>query len=55
MTLEARLETPPAMLCACGHSMAEHDLVASRYCRATASGGLHRDCVCTVASGPMPR
>jgi hypothetical protein len=58
MTLESRCETPLTtltILCACGHRMAEHDSVAARYCRATASGDLHRDCVCTVASGPMPR
>lgn len=55
MTLEARCETPLTTLCACGHSMAEHDSVAARYCSATASGDLHRDCVCTVVSGPMFR
>jgi hypothetical protein len=55
MTLESQCETPLITLCACGHSMAEHDSVAARFCRATASGDLHRKCVCTVASGPMPR
>ena len=48
-------ETQPVTLCACGHPVADHDSVAARYCRATASGSLRRDCVCAVASGPMPR
>jgi hypothetical protein len=55
MTLQGNFETPLPTLCACGHNADEHDAVAARYCRATASGSLRRDCVCVVASGPMPR
>ena len=55
MTTESRCETPLTTLCACGHPVADHDSVALRYCRATASGSLHRGCICDVASGPMPR
>jgi hypothetical protein len=55
MTLQGDFETVLPTLCACGHSADEHDAVAARYCRATASGSLRRDCVCVVASGPMPR
>jgi hypothetical protein len=52
---EPQHETPSVTLCACGHPVEDHDAVAARYCRATASGSLRRDCVCAVASGPMPR
>jgi hypothetical protein len=55
MTLESRYETPLTTLCACGHPMEEHDPVAARYCRATASGDLERGCICVVTSGPPPR
>jgi hypothetical protein len=53
MTLESRVEAPLPTVCACGHPMDEHDSVAARFCRATASSDLHRDCVCAVASGPL--
>ncbi|WP_354670808.1 RGCVC family protein [Actinomadura sp. DC4] len=43
-------ETPPSPLCACGHPIDAHDAVASRYCRATASGDLQRGCVCAPAA-----
>ncbi|WP_425550972.1 RGCVC family protein [Actinoallomurus oryzae] len=55
MTLQPHCETPLPTLCACGHPVDEHDAVAARYCRATASGSLHRDCICVVTSGPLPR
>ncbi|WP_425551126.1 RGCVC family protein [Actinoallomurus vinaceus] len=53
MTSESRCETPPVTLCACGHPVDEHDYVASRYCRATSSGALNRDCVC-IPVAPKP-
>jgi hypothetical protein len=54
MTSESRCETPLTTLCACGHPIAEHDSVASRYCKATASAAMRRGCVCAVESGPLP-
>jgi hypothetical protein len=46
----------PVVTCACGHEAARHDLTASRYCRATASSELRRDCICNVAQAqPMSR
>jgi hypothetical protein len=42
--------------CACGHEAARHDPTALRYCRATASSELRRDCICRVADAqPMSR
>jgi hypothetical protein len=34
----------------CSHPVAKHDLIAIRYCRATADSALIRACICT--SGP---
>jgi hypothetical protein len=45
-----------AALCDCGHAPARHDQTALRYCRATASSELRRDCICNVADArPMSR
>jgi hypothetical protein len=30
----------------CPHPMDAHDIIGTRYCSATASGGLDRGCVC---------
>jgi hypothetical protein len=49
-TTPSPVEPPADTLCQCGHPLDEHDLVASRYCRATVAGGLTRDCMC----GPSP-
>ena len=37
---------PTASTCACGHDFAEHDTVAVRYCRATITSVVERDCIC---------
>lgn len=38
----------PSGACAvCPHGNDSHDAIASRYCAATASGGLHRRCACS--------
>jgi hypothetical protein len=48
--------SPPAATCGCGHELARHDLTALRYCRATASNELRRDCICKVVDAqPMSR
>lgn len=53
---DAFLPAQPVAACACGHELARHDLTALRYCRATASSELHRDCICDVAAAqPMSR
>jgi hypothetical protein len=45
-----------AAACACGHETAGHDRTALRYCQATASNALRRECICTVAQAqPMSR
>lgn len=50
------LSSPPAATCDCGHEPARHDRTALRYCRATASNELRRDCICKVADAqPMSR
>jgi hypothetical protein len=44
--------TPASVLakqCACGHNVASHDEIASRYCAATTSGRLVRGCICKPA------
>jgi hypothetical protein len=46
----------PVVACACGHDIARHDRTALRYCQATASNNLLRDCICHVADAlPMSR
>ncbi|MDQ1706276.1 MAG: hypothetical protein QOF18_2642 [Frankiaceae bacterium] len=45
-----RLQAPPAGQCECGHALARHDPIASRFCLATAAGALERGCICS--SGP---
>jgi len=53
---DALLPSQPLVACACGHESARHDLTALRYCRATASNELRRDCICNVADAlPMSR
>ena len=32
--------------CECGHPIADHDAIATRYCRATTTGALPRGCMC---------
>ena len=46
MTTPANGDLSPDEVCACGHALAEHDALASRYCQATARGGLDRGCMC---------
>jgi hypothetical protein len=60
---ERLIDAPDAFLpsqllvaCDCGHESARHDGTALRYCRATASSELRRDCICNVAQAqPMSR
>ncbi|WP_349259571.1 RGCVC family protein [Actinospica sp.] len=40
--------------CACGHSHALHDRIASRYCTVTAEGSLTRGCICPAPSAVSP-
>ncbi|HSS38235.1 MAG TPA: RGCVC family protein [Polyangia bacterium] len=47
MTTTSHDEPPAEEQCACGHPLAEHDALASRYCQATIRGGLDRGCMCT--------
>jgi hypothetical protein len=54
MTTTSRGEPPPDTACACGHPAEEHDAVASRYCRATAEGGMSRRCICVPVAMPRP-
>jgi hypothetical protein len=50
------LSSSPTAACACGHEMVRHDETALRYCRATTSNELRRDCICNVARAqPMSR
>jgi hypothetical protein len=53
-TTTSRGEPPPDTACACGHPAEEHDPVASRYCQATADGGMHRRCMCVPVAMPRP-
>lgn len=32
--------------CVCGHENGAHDMVGTRFCAATADGGLERECAC---------
>lgn len=53
---DALLQSQTVTVCACGHEVARHDLTAIRYCRATVSSELRRDCICNVAQAqPMSR
>jgi hypothetical protein len=53
---DAFLASEPLVTCACGHELARHDRTALRYCLATTSSELRRDCICTVAQAqPMSR
>jgi hypothetical protein len=52
----AAVSSSPAAACGCGHEAARHDGTALRYCRATTSNELRRDCICNVAHAqPMSR
>jgi hypothetical protein len=52
----AFVPSQPVLACACGHDVARHDPTALRYCRATVSSELQRDCICNVAAKqPMSR
>lgn len=44
-TDSAAAEPSPACL-ACGHDVADHDAIGSRYCRATEAQALARGCIC---------
>lgn len=47
-------QEPTDVLCTCGHARSQHDSISSRYCDATASGGLDRGCVCRAVPGAYP-
>lgn len=36
--------------CRCGHAVAEHDAIGTRFCAASTGGDLDRGCIC----GPVP-
>jgi hypothetical protein len=38
----------------CAHVWAEHDVIAARYCTATAAGKFERGCVCTADATVEP-
>jgi hypothetical protein len=38
--------TAPPTLCACGHALAAHDVISTRYCAATTAHQLSRGCIC---------
>jgi hypothetical protein len=50
----AAIEVPMASMCACGHALDEHDVIASRYCDATLAGVLARGCICLRTPRPRP-
>jgi hypothetical protein len=39
-------DAPTDLLCACGHPLGDHDVIAARYCDATLAGVLPRGCIC---------
>jgi hypothetical protein len=47
-------DAPAADVCQCGHARNLHDAIATRYCEATGSGELERDCVCHTSTGAYP-
>ena len=50
------VHAPELTACDCGHDVVRHDRTALRYCQATASNKLRRDCICNVAQAqPMSR
>ncbi|MGD0702764.1 MAG: RGCVC family protein [Trebonia sp.] len=55
ITTPSNGDPPPDAPCPCGHTADEHDLVASRYCRATVASALTRACMCVPASVPLTR
>jgi len=51
---DATIEQSPsdessAETCVCGHPIADHDAIATRYCAVTVAGSLDRGCVCSAA------
>jgi len=50
MTTQSPGQPPADDPCPCGHGADEHDLLASRYCRATVLGALERGCMCHPSS-----
>ena len=43
----ATSDLPQDACAVCPHPMSAHDRIGVRYCSATASGGLERECVCS--------
>jgi len=39
-------DSPAPQVCGCGHPVADHDVIAVRFCDATLAGVLARGCVC---------
>jgi hypothetical protein len=45
-------DSPDARPCGvCAHGLADHDRVGLRYCEATQTGALSRNCICKSATG----
>ena len=55
MTTPSHDDPKPDTSCLCGHTADEHDLIASRYCKATVANALTRDCMCVPVSLPLAR
>ncbi len=55
MTTPQTTPIPLTERCHCGHTEAEHDPVAARYCQATMSEVLRRGCTCFPAEPAPPR
>jgi len=55
ITTPSHGEPPSDTVCLCGHATDEHDLIASRYCRATVASALTRACMCGPAAVPLAR
>lgn len=49
-----RADAPLTVMCACGHALDQHDVIASRYCDATLAGVLQRGCICLRTHQPHP-
>lgn len=39
---------------ACGHDLSVHDATSGRFCRASVSGGLDRNCICSLPADIDP-
>ena len=55
LTTPAHGDPPSDTVCLCGHATDAHDVIASRYCKATITSGLTRACMCVPASVPLAR